>query len=246
MLDANTEKLALYLKFVQESQHVKTEPKFKELLVELCKYLGMDGLTWMYGVYPHYRVIDTRPVAWLELYVRESMEHADPILHGSALVGRGAMVWSRYLEGLKLGPKAQSVMRLSKKYGLNDGVLFPAYGKGPIKAGLSFFTASDDQAGIVADTHERSLDLISDHCVVISERVYATYHQEVEGQALTEKPRNLLMTIIHSPTHKEAAARIGISPETVKTQLADIKAKLGVTSIYEAIGVAMNRGEISW
>lgn len=246
MKDVKASDLRLFLKFVQESQKVAREQDLYELLSELCEFIGMDGFTWLYGVHPNWRGLDTRPAEWMRLYVERDMAQSDPVLHGSALIGRRPLVWSKYLADLRLTPSAAGVMKHAANFGLVDGVLYPAFPDAPIKAGLSFFTASTQQAPRVADQYSQSLDLISGHCVEISERIYADYRTMIDEQRPPEKERHALMVLMHTKDQTEAADRLGISRNTLKTTISRAKSRLGARSLEEAIGIAMDRGYITW
>lgn len=246
MPEIQSHDLSLYDKFVQQCAPVTTEAHFAKVLVDLTEYIGMDGFTWLFGVHPAWKEIDTRPAEWMEIYKSRDMAASDPILHGSALIGRRPLVWSRYLENLKLTPSAIGVMKHAAKHGLVDGVLYPAFPDAPIQAGLSFFTASKDQAPFVADQHSASLDLVSAHCVDISERIYAGYRKMIDEQKPPEKERHALMVLMHTKDQNEAAAQLGISRNTLKVTIARAKERLGAQSLEEAIGIAMHRRYITW
>lgn len=62
---------------------------------------------------------------------------------------------------------------------------------------------------------------------------------------LSERERDVLRCLAQGLANKEAAARLGIAESTVKTHLANLFTKLGVSDRTEAVTVAVRRGWLS-
>lgn len=60
--------------------------------------------------------------------------------------------------------------------------------------------------------------------------------------SLTQREREILSLLADGLGNKQIAARLGISPSTVKTHLEVVFDKLAVTSRAEAVAVAVRRG----
>lgn len=61
-----------------------------------------------------------------------------------------------------------------------------------------------------------------------------------EGQPLTAGQHRVLRQIALGLTGPEAAEALGISPETVKRQLAITRAKLGASTTAQAVAIAVS------
>lgn len=236
---------ALYERFTARAESVTKQEQAEELLLDLTHKIGMDGVTWLWGLHPHWREIDTRPKAWRDIYEKENMKQNDPILHGSELIGLRPLVWSRYVNELKLTAASKGVMRHAAKHGLVDGVLYPAFPDKPIKSGVCFFTKSTQQAGLVAHHHSKSLLLISDYLGALGERIYHGYRDIIEQEKPTERERAALMAASRIKGLKAQAASLHIAVPTLKDALASARARLKAVSTEEAISIAQDRGYIS-
>lgn len=61
-----------------------------------------------------------------------------------------------------------------------------------------------------------------------------------EGEALTPGQHRVLRKIALGSTGTEAAEELGISPETVKRQLAITRSKLGASTTAHAVAIAVS------
>lgn len=57
------------------------------------------------------------------------------------------------------------------------------------------------------------------------------------GQPLSPRQREMIMLAAQGLSRKQAAARLGLSPQTVKNHLQEAYAKLGVNNIAQAVFV---------
>jgi len=73
----------------------------------------------------------------------------------------------------------------------------------------------------------------------------APVQQVVVNNPLSERERDVLRCLAQGLANKEAAAQLGIAESTVKTHLANLFSKLGVSDRTEAVTVAIRRGWLS-
>lgn len=66
-----------------------------------------------------------------------------------------------------------------------------------------------------------------------------------DGEALSSRERELLEHVVRGETEAEIAARLGISPHTVRTHVKNIYRKLRVRSRAAAVRLAFERGLVS-
>ena len=64
-------------------------------------------------------------------------------------------------------------------------------------------------------------------------------------EALTPREMEVLALLADGLPNKRIAARLGVSPETIKFHVAQISGKLGVSNRTEAVRVAIRRGLLS-
>jgi DNA-binding NarL/FixJ family response regulator len=72
--------------------------------------------------------------------------------------------------------------------------------------------------------------------------IRATRTDTVGGTVLTNREREILELLADGLGNKQIAARLGISPNTVKTHLEVMFEKLGVSSRAEAVATGVKRG----
>ena len=68
------------------------------------------------------------------------------------------------------------------------------------------------------------------------------HHDVVSGPTLSNREREILGLLADGLGNKQIAARLGISPNTVKTHLELLFEKLGVSSRAEAVATGVRRG----
>lgn len=67
-------------------------------------------------------------------------------------------------------------------------------------------------------------------------------HQISNGPPLTEREEEVLNSLLAGNTSKSTASTLGISPKTVETYRARLRAKLQATNTVELIKIALKSG----
>ena len=93
---------------------------------------------------------------------------------------------------------------------------------------------------------EGDADVAADVVLVARERddapPRATRRDTAHGAVLSNREREILALLADGLGNKQIAARLGISPNTVKTHLEMLFDKLGVSSRAEAVATGMRHG----
>jgi len=116
-----------------------------------------------------------------------------------------------------------------------------------LRARLAAALSSDPTFEVVAVTAAPT-DLVSSADVVLVARDaddVSPAHSGVVGQnavPLTNREREILALLADGLGNKQIAARLGISPNTVKTHLELLFEKIGVSSRAEAVATGVKRG----
>jgi NarL family two-component system response regulator LiaR len=75
--------------------------------------------------------------------------------------------------------------------------------------------------------------------------VYAANQPAAPGSDLTERERVVLALMVEGLNNTQIAARLVVSPSTIKTHVSNILAKLGVASRSEAVALALRSGLVT-
>lgn len=103
--------------------------------------------------------------------------------------------------------------------------------------------SSDDLARAIRAAHARQATLSPDAAQVI---VHAAGQPHAPGFDLTERERVVLTLMAEGLTNAQIAARLTVSPSTIKSHVSNILSKLGVASRTEAVTLAVREGLVTW
>ena len=96
--------------------------------------------------------------------------------------------------------------------------------------------SADELAEAIRDAHAGHSTLSPEAAQAL---VHVTSHPPTPGLDLTERERTVLTLMVEGLNNTQIAARLTVSPSTVKSHVSNILSKLGVTSRTEAVTLAL-------
>jgi NarL family two-component system response regulator LiaR len=96
--------------------------------------------------------------------------------------------------------------------------------------------SADELADAIRDAHAGHSTLSPEAAQAL---VHAASQPPVPGGDLTDRERGVLKLMVEGLNNTQIAARLAISPSTVKSHVSNILSKLGVTSRTEAVTLAL-------
>ena len=99
--------------------------------------------------------------------------------------------------------------------------------------------SADDLARAIRAAHAGRATLSPEATQVL---VQAANQPPAPGYDLTERERVVLALLVEGLNNTQIAARLVVSPSTIKTHVSNILSKLGVTSRSEAVALALRSG----
>lgn len=218
----------------------------KALLLELCADIGMDGVTWWFGIWPDYIELDTRPVEWMKLYEEKNLVFTDPIFAQSAFTHK-PFLWDHITSKPQYGRGGRKVMGLAGDFGISHGVHFPVHTLGEENGCLSFYTDHRQTSIDVWNSLRVGLLHIAVECQRFSQdKKLLTSASAAPEPILNGNERETLILTARGMTSYEIAQHLDASEHTIKTRQRTIRKKLGVANNVEASVKAVTLNEIKY
>jgi two-component system, NarL family, response regulator LiaR len=115
-----------------------------------------------------------------------------------------------------------------------------------LKAGAIGYLLKDVSADVLAQAiraaHSGRATLSPEAAQVL---VHAANQPPAPGHDLTERERVVLALMVEGLNNTQIAARLVVSPSTIKTHVSNILSKLGVASRSEAVALALRSGLVA-
>lgn len=180
------------------------------------------------------RLISTYPEAWTAHYLRNHYQRLDPVIRQVSLVSE-PFKWGSNIESGILSDAQRQLLEEAAKFGIRYGFTVPIHdGRGPVAA-VTF--ASDEMGPAFTrciEEHRRVLQLMAlfFHANV---RRRLRSNRIVDGVALSPREYECLAWSAAGKSAWETGRILGITQRTVTFHLENAKAKLGISSLHQAI-----------
>lgn len=181
-------------------------------------------------------LISTYPSSWTALYLQRGYESVDPVVR-QAIAAPRPFRWGLGYEPQSQSDSERALFEEAAKYGIRCGFSLPIHdGKGAIAA-LSFAT-DERRTGFERSLveHAESLRLIASFFHAHARRFW-TIDRMVGGAVLSPREFECLEWSARGKTAGEIGIILGIAERTAGFHLDNARAKLGVSSLRQAIAL---------
>lgn len=183
-------------------------------------------------------LMNSWPDGWFERYSEEDYFQHDGVGQW-ALRTTEPFTWREVPEPLMASKKAGKVMNEAADFGMADGFLVPMFSSRHWQAAVAF--ASSDRCELGSQSRS-ALHLMSIYAVNRVRQILGDVPSP--KRALTLREAECLTWIAAGKNAEDVGDILGLSYHTVQTHLRNIRAKLDVATITQAVVEALRGGEI--
>jgi LuxR family transcriptional regulator, activator of conjugal transfer of Ti plasmids len=180
------------------------------------------------------RLISTYPPAWTTHYLKSHYERLDPVIR-RALRGTEPFEWGDSISSWGLSEAQHQLFEEAAKFGIRYGFTIPIHdGRGPVAA----VTFASDEHGLTfrrcVAGHRHVLQLMAMYFHASVRRKLRS-DRVVDGVSLSPREFQCLEWSAAGKSAWEIGRILGISRRTAAFHLDNARAKLGVSSLHQAI-----------
>lgn len=182
------------------------------------------------------RLISTYPPPWTAHYLNNHYERLDPVIR-RALQVTEPFEWGKGTESETLSDAQRQLFEEAAKFGIRYGLTIPIHdGRGPVAA-VTF--ASDEHGPTFrrcVEAHRRVLQLMALYFHASARRKLRS-DRIVNGVALSPREYECLEWSATGKSASDIGGILGITRRTAAFHLDNARAKLGVSSLHQAIAL---------
>lgn len=213
------------------------EPAFSAAMAKAAAALDLSCFAYL--CLPHRRndearLISTYPPLWTAHYLKNHYERLDPVIR-QALQVTEPFEWGNSIECKELSDSERQLFEEAARFGIRYGFTIPIHdGRGPVAA-VTF--ASDEQSPTFrrcVETHRRVLQLMALYFHASARRKLRS-DRVVDGVALSPREYQCLEWSAAGKSASDIGDILGITRRTAAFHLDNARAKLGVSSLHQAI-----------
>ena len=228
------------LQFIDSMESASDMGAVSEILVNAFDTFGFDSVAALKLPGPHEKIedtmfVNTRSSEFATIYYEQDFEIRDPVI--SQFAGdKYAYTWSSAYQ-TENDPNSVDLLRLAKDYKMNDGIVIPiaqASSHGMVSAATSMETIDQDLY------HAAYLIGMSGYSKLMSYKSTKLLLLE----PLSRRQVECLQWVAVGKSNREISAIMGLSPNTVRNYIEDIKDKLGAPNRTAAAMTAYRAGLI--
>lgn len=227
----------IFQAFIDGLAESADESAFSEAMSKAASALELSCFAYLclpHRPHDEARLISTYPHAWTAHYLENHYECLDPVIR-QALQGTEPFEWGDGIGSWDLSAAQHQLFEEAAKFGIRYGFTIPIHdGHGPVAA-VTF--ASDEHGRTFrrcVEAHRHVLQLMAMYFHA-SARRKLRLDRIVDGVALSPREYQCLEWSAAGKSAWEIGCILGISRRTAAFHLDNAKAKLGVSSLHQAI-----------
>jgi LuxR family transcriptional regulator, activator of conjugal transfer of Ti plasmids len=228
---------AIFQTFIDSLAEGVDEPAFTAAMARAAAALDLSCFAYL--CLPHRRndearLISTYPLPWTAHYLKNHYERLDPVIR-QALHVTEPFEWGSSIESKELSDAQRQLFEEAARFGIRYGFTIPIHdGRGPVAA-VTF--ASDERSPTFrrcVETHRRVLQLMALYFHASARRKLRS-NRVVDGVALSPREYQCLEWSAAGKSASDIGDILGITRRTAAFHLDNARAKLGVSSLHQAI-----------
>jgi len=180
---------------------------------------------------------------WRKHY-RSNAYASDDLIGNHSKITLTPFIWSDLQKSYSLTKRQKIIFDEGAEAGLSGGATVPIHGPGMARAAFSVANSMDEkefEKFFLNYRHEVHLMATYAHEKVIA----LNLHKPLKGEVvLTPRETEIMVWISKGKSRWEVAAILGISEDTVKTHLENVRRKLKASNTTHAIAIALLHGLI--
>lgn len=232
--------------FALEAMHARDEAALRDLLHEVCAWLGCSWFALSHHVdflaAPDRAIrLHNYPADWARWFDERRLGLSDPI-HRESQHRLAGFLWHEIPTRAAARPEDAEIWARARRHGIGDGLSLPAHLPGESHGSVSFAFSPGVQA-----THEAL------HCVQVvgahafeAARLLAHPELRAPGPRLTDRQRECLIWSARGKSAWDTSQIIGLRPDTVKEHLRNARACYGTHGGTPLTVRALFAGDISF
>jgi LuxR family transcriptional activator of conjugal transfer of Ti plasmids len=228
--------------FIDALETANNETGLKSAADRFATRLGYRWFAYLGFSQPTLKVLSSYPGAWADQYVQRRYQNVDPVV-GLARSSQRSFQWHRRTLQLP-APAQRRFFSEAAKFGIHSGTTVP------IRGGFGRFAAFTLSGNVDTSFELHSnemMDTLQLAGLYYHAHVYAKLQLGLTGVAdapLTQRERQCLFWAARGKKMPETAIILGITTRTVVFHLENARAKLGASTVTQAVAEAGQRGLI--
>lgn len=228
--------------FIDALETADDELGFRGAAERFAVRLGYRWFAYLGFSEPTLKILSSYPSSWRHEYLQNRYEEIDPVI-GLARSSQRLFQWDRHT--LRLPSLShQRFFSAAAKFGIRSGATVP------IRGGFgrfATFTVAGNEAERIAFPLPEATDILQLAGLYYHAHVYAKLQLGLTRLAdapLTQRERQCLFWAARGKKMPETAIILGITTRTVVFHLENARAKLGASTVTQAVAEAGQRGLI--
>ncbi|MFZ4070897.1 MAG: LuxR family transcriptional regulator [Caulobacterales bacterium] len=234
--------------FTDKVQTVQRHSDLRALAIDTARELGLDYIALLHHVdlnlaAPEAVRVSNYPEAFIAAQRANRHFVDDPVFSLAQRSARG-FCWTDLAQQIQFSPSQSEVLRQGARAGLGEGYTVPLHVPGEFAASASFVVRAGktrNPAALPWLHHVASFAFESGRQIALTKTMRSRRTYKLSGRQL-----DCLVLVARGATAREAAARLGLKPDTVEKHLSAAKARVGVRATPHLLAHCLFDGKITF